>query len=216
MRLKQPGIFFIVSLFAISRFLFVNSAYGYVQPSFSTCLNPQTQIQVSHPDGTHGVPGDTKTYTGSDIVYAESNVLSSSSVMQCLCQTGGGGIQTNWWKASDLSDDEIKVLQTQGWIYIPDGSAWGLDSAVYLAQNTGFSCGSSNQNNTNNSGGSNSSGSSNPSDPGSSSNSGQSSVTQAVLGAFTQLADTGNMVLLYSLLIIGIIASGLGIIIRKK
>lgn len=40
-----------------------------------------------------------------------------------------------------MSQNEISNHIKEGWIYIPDGSAWGLDNAPYLASNSFFICG---------------------------------------------------------------------------
>lgn len=61
-------------------------------PSFPSCVNPTGQVIASYQDGTHGVPGDTNTYTGEDTVYA----LNAEQVVQCLCTSNAEGIQTNW------------------------------------------------------------------------------------------------------------------------
>jgi hypothetical protein len=52
----------------------------------------------------------------------------------------GSGIQTNWWKASSISDDETKELVSLGWTYVPSGGPWGLDPTWYMASNTPYSC----------------------------------------------------------------------------
>jgi hypothetical protein len=36
------------------------------------------------------------------------------------------------------------LLQSQGWISIPNGSDWGLESGQYLAKNDSFVCGGNN------------------------------------------------------------------------
>lgn len=199
-----------------------NPVLAVTAPSFFSCLNAQTTPVIANQSGIHGVAGNTSTFTGSDSVYpgqplsANEDISSASTVVQCLCPDNGQGIQTNWWKVSELSDEDVKVLESQGWIYIPDGSAWGLDAQPYLAQNTNFSC--SNQGNTGVSNGGNGSGNSNSNNSNSGNNSAPvnaSSPVQAVLGAFTQLASTGNIIFLYELFTIGIITTGTAIILRK-
>lgn len=113
-----------------------SNARAQTVPSFSSCVNPQGTLKVSYSQGTHGVPGNINTYTGSDSVYT----LSGDTLLQCLCADNGQGVQTNWWKVSSLTTDEIAVLISQGWTHVPDGSAWGLDQAPYLAQNSNFAC----------------------------------------------------------------------------
>lgn len=111
-------------------------AFAVTKPSFPACANPQGTTKVSYADGTHGIVGSTATYTGKDAVYT----LSDDTVTQCFCSADGVGIQTNWWKASSLTEEEINILKSEGWFYIPAGNLWGLDQAPYVAQNISYSC----------------------------------------------------------------------------
>lgn len=230
-------------LLVIPGILFSPYAFAFDQPSFPSCLNPQGSILAQFADGTHGVPGNTDTFTGSDSVFT----LSSSVVMQCLCPLNGQGIQTNWMKTSELSDPEISILENQGWIYVPSGLVWGLEDVHYLAQNTNFSCQANaalaaaivvtpstspapttsanspgnNQTNTNNSSNNSNANSNNASGNQNSGNSSSSnsSSSPSVLGTNTQqvlgLASTGNIILLYTFLIAGTLFVGLGMLLRK-
>lgn len=108
-----------------------------VRPSFPVCSTPQGLIKADYDSGIHGVPGDSTTYNGSDTVYH----LSESTLTQCLCTTNGKGIQTNWWRISSLSFDEIETLEKLGWVYVPNGSEWGLDEVAYLANSSDYDCG---------------------------------------------------------------------------
>ncbi|MBP9669944.1 hypothetical protein KBD75_00935 [Candidatus Woesebacteria bacterium] len=105
-------------------------------PSFPSCANPQGNVKVSYTDGTHGIVGSGATYTGRDTVYT----LSDDTVTQCFCGADGNGIQTNWWKASSLTEDQVNILKSEGWVYIPAGNLWGLAEAPYLAKNYTYSC----------------------------------------------------------------------------
>ncbi|MBP7927533.1 hypothetical protein KAZ57_00075 [Patescibacteria group bacterium] len=105
-------------------------------PSFPFCQNPQGVVKASYSSGTHGIPGDSANYTGSDAVYT----LTDETLLQCFCAEDADGIQTNWWKVSSLSIQDIEYLESLGWVYIPDGSLWGLDNAPYVAKNNDFSC----------------------------------------------------------------------------
>lgn len=107
-------------------------------PNFPSCANPQGQTKVVYQTGTHGIVGDQNTYTGSDAVYT----LSDQTLTQCFCSVDGKGIQTNWWKTSSITQDEIDVLKNLGWILVPDGTLWGLDEGTYMAKNTTYACGS--------------------------------------------------------------------------
>jgi hypothetical protein len=114
----------------------VKPAFALSLPSFPSCANPQGTTKVSYSEGTHGIVGSGLTYTGKDTVYT----LTDDTLTQCFCGKDGEGIQTNWWKASSLTQDEINILKTSGWVYIPAGNLWGLAEAPYVAQNISYSC----------------------------------------------------------------------------
>lgn len=117
--------------------VFVPSVYAIDGvPAFPSCVSPSGTLQVSYDTGVHGIVGDPSEHVGSDKVY----LLGDSNLVQCFCSTNGAGIQTNWWRVSSLSQDQIDQLAKDGWTYIPDGSAWGLDQTAYMAKNTNFSC----------------------------------------------------------------------------
>ncbi len=105
-------------------------------PNFPSCGSPQGGVVASYNDGTHGIAGSSGTYTGSDAVYQANDI----TLIQCFCSTSGEGIQTNWWKASSLTSDEIKELESEGWTYVPSGTPWGLSDGFYLTLNSGYSC----------------------------------------------------------------------------
>lgn len=106
-------------------------------PDFPSCTSPSGTVKVSYDSGVHGIPGDSGEYIGSDIVYT----VSDTTLIQCFCAVSGSGIQTNWWKDGSISESQTAQLLSVGWIYIPDGSAWGLDPVPYLAKNSNFNCG---------------------------------------------------------------------------
>lgn len=113
------------------------SALAVTVPTFPSCINPQGSVKAKYDSGTHGIAGDMSQYTGNDTVYR----LTDSTLLQCFCPADGSGIQTNWWKAAGLTDQDIAIMKRQGWIYIPNGSLWGLDEAPYLAYNSTYACG---------------------------------------------------------------------------
>lgn len=162
----------------------VSNVRAQTVPSFSSCVNPQGSLKVSYDSGTHGVPGDANTYSGSDSVYT----LSDNTLVQCLCTDNGQGVQTNWWKVSSLTTDEIAVLISQGWVLVPDGSAWGLDQTPYLTQNTSFAC-----------------------FPGTGAPEVLGATTTDVLG----LATTGNAAFILSVILAGITFLGAGSLLNK-
>jgi hypothetical protein len=126
-----------VSLFGLAATLYLSAVptvSANYNSSFGTCLNPQwQQTQLNYGSG-HGVIG-VGSFDGTDTIYQ-----SGSNVMQCLCTASGDGYQTNWMKASDMSQSEIDNYKAQGWIYVPYGDDWGLDKGPYLAQNISYTC----------------------------------------------------------------------------
>lgn len=171
--------FLVISLLAAS---LSPKAEAYVVPTYPSCVAPQGTLKVKYDNGVHGVPGKQNEYRGSDSVYK----LSDETLMQCLCPEDGRGIQTNWWKISSLSDTDIKILEREGWIYIPNGEAWGLDNAPYLAKNVEYSC------------------------------RGQGGITQSATSSILGLASTGNTLFLNSTVIAGLISLLVGFIIKLK
>ena len=131
----------LVFLFAICLLCVVKplQIFAATPPSFPACANPQGIVTSSYPSGSFGIVGKEGNFQGSDTVYK----LSGESLTQCFCSVDGSGVQTNWWKVSSLTSEEINDLIAKGWILVPDGSAWGLDAGPYLAQNANYSCGSS-------------------------------------------------------------------------
>jgi len=107
-----------------------------VVPTFPACSNPQGTVKVSYDEGVHGIPGNPSDYSGSD----EVRILSGNTLFQCFCSINGDGIQTNWWKVSSLSFDQVEYLLDQGWVYVPNGALWGLDEDPYLAHNSPYEC----------------------------------------------------------------------------
>ncbi len=117
---------------------FRNVSAAYTIPVFPTCSNPNGTLKVSYNDGIHGIVGSSAIYTGSDKVYS----LDNGNALQCFCASDNQGVQTNWWKVSSLTQEEIQTLKNLGWYFIPDGAAWGLMEGPYMAQNITYTCGS--------------------------------------------------------------------------
>ncbi|GAB4027731.1 MAG: hypothetical protein Fur0011_6460 [Candidatus Microgenomates bacterium] len=165
-------------------------AYAVDTPNFPSCLSPQGTIRVFYPDGTHGIVGSSQEYVGSDTVYD----LDESTLLQCFCSVDGTGIQTNWWNASSLSEEQVEVLKKEGWFYVPDGSLWGLVADPFVAKNVSYSC-------RNTPAPSPSSSSSNSSSSNSSSSNNSSTSEGDVLG----LAATGDSIVLLALTVLALI-----------
>jgi len=219
---SRIGITLLLAIFGL--FLGVSQVLAVNDPVFPSCANPQGVVTVSYNDGTHGIVGDTIQYTGSDTVYQ----LDPSTLQQCFCSASGQGVQTNWWKISSLDQDQLKVLENEGWIYVPNGALWGLQETPYMAQNSSYACLGNNNNN-------NSSSNYDPQSDGKSDgkSDGQGcgnhdcnthpGQTQAVLGASTGpstdvlgLASTGGSNLPYVLAIAGGVLFLLGIALNIK
>lgn len=181
-----------IKVILLSTFIFLANAGSILAidtPVFPACSNPQGTLIASYDNGTHGVVGGLS-YSGSDKVYK----INDLNLTQCLCSDDGRGIQTNWWKASSLSDDEINILKADGWIYVSTGSVWGLEESAYMAKNIDYSCSSSSSNGT---GGVNTS------------NSGSS------IGQVLGLAFTGNIKLIYAIFALGILLLAYGQILHR-
>lgn len=118
-------------------FFSARPALAVSDPQFPDCPNPGGSVLAQYSDGSHGIPGDSASHSGSDAVYS----LNDTQVVQCFCAPDGTGIQTNWWKQSSLDSDQFNQLVSSGWILVPDGSAWGLASAPYLVRNQTINCG---------------------------------------------------------------------------
>lgn len=211
--------FFIISLvlsFVVSGNL--SKVFAVEVPNFPVCANPQGDVIASYDNGIHGVPGDTTQYTGKDTVYS----VNENQLIQCLCTDNGAGIQTNWWKVSSLTEDQTDILRSEGWILIPNGSAWGLASSKYLAKNINFSCNpptTSVDASTGGAGEGRSDGRSDGLGCASHDCSNQASSQGQVLGASTSvlgLATTGNFAFILSVLLAGMLALSIGLILRPK
>lgn len=170
--------------------------------AFTSCLTPTGIVTANYSDGNHGIVG-MGNKIGKDTVYS----LPNGDSMQCFCGSDGSGIQTNWMKISDLSNDQVKVYENQGWIYVPTGASWGLEDTPYLAQNLNYSCSSSS---TTNSGGGD--GKTDGKTDGKSDNA--SSYVQSARG--TDLASTGNMLFIAEIFAAGVILTAAGIALRLK
>ena len=132
---------FISILLAITFFIQSDSmTMAVTPPDFPSCLNPQGDVKISYESGTHGIVGNNQTYIGSDTVYT----LPDNLLSQCFCSENGEGIQTNWWKVSSLTENEVQQLKNDGWFFVPNGTLWGLQEGSYMAKNSTYACRSQN------------------------------------------------------------------------
>ncbi len=189
-------------LLSIAFLVFAGSAHSEQISEFPSCLSPKGEVIANYDNGTHGIPG-VGSKIGSDAVHLQEN----GKAMQCFCGENGEGIQTNWLNTSNLTQDEIKVLQKEGWIFIPDGTAWGLSEGSYLAKNITYSCKSSS---TTNSGGGD--GRTDGRTDGRSD--GLGSIVQSAQG--TSLASTGNLLFIAETFGAGVLLTLTGILLRRK
>lgn len=167
----------------------VRPTFAVTLPNFGSCLNPQITPSQINTGSNHGVVGSDKPYAGVDTIYK----LPDGNLLQCLCQDNGDGTQTIWFKVSSYSQEEILSLQSQGWIYVPTGTAWGLEDAPYLAKNSNYACKGT--------GGGSSSSNSDSSE----------SSSPSVLG----LATTGNTLVIYGFILAGFVSLFLGLLLKK-
>lgn len=157
-------------------------------PAFPACINPQGEVIASYPSGSFGIVGKVGSFAGKDTVYR----IGDGALTQCFCPVDGNGIQTNWWKVSNLTTEEINEQVAQGWVLVPDGSAWGLEAVPYLALNIDYSCSTGSVQGT--------------------SSLNNSGVGGQILG----LAATGNIESIMILAIFGTLLVTSGVLIRRK
>jgi hypothetical protein len=129
---------YLLSLLMLLSFLAsAGSVRAVNDPPLFSCTAPVGTITSQYNSGIHGIAGSTATYEGSDVVYK----IDENYVLQCFCpSTGSTGIQSNWWKVDTLSDTDRENFIRRGWIFIPDGSRWGLQASPYLVRNAEYSC----------------------------------------------------------------------------
>lgn len=168
----------------------------------ASCLTPVGSVIADYQDGTHGIVGQ-GSMVGKDTVYQ----LPSGNALQCFCSVTAGGVQTNWVKTATLSEDQIKIYQNQGWIFVPSGAAWGLSDEPYLAQNVSFGCLKFPGPQTG------SDGRTDGRSDGQSSNGG-TSIVQAAKGS--NLASTGNILFIIEIFSVGLFMVVIGIILRRR
>lgn len=197
----RRGFYFIV--LAVMFLNMTNFAYANVAPQYPSCVNPQGELIASYDSGVHGIVGSTHTYIGSDKVYR----ISQTQTTQCFCDENTNGIQTNWLKTDQLTEDEIRSLELSGWIIVADGSAWGLDEGQYLAKNSNFSCKSSTDSSSRSTSSSSSSSSSSNGVGGTEIRTVVNNIGGKVLG----LASTGSASHIYSLWLYGLSALTAGV-----
>lgn len=193
-----------VTLTAATAFLtVVTPLFAVEAPEFTSCLTPTGNVIANYANGEHGIV-DEGSRIGEDVVYS----LPGGNAMQCFCGTNGSGVQTNWKQVGEMSSNEIKIYESEGWILVPDGSAWGLSQGAYLAKNINYSCGGGSS--TTNSGGGD--GKSDGRTDGRSD--GLGSIVQSATG--TNLASTGNILFIAEIFGAGVLMTLAGLYMRRK
>ncbi len=114
------------------------SAFALTLPTFPACETPHGSVLASNGQGNHGIAGSNSDHTGTDIVYSVSG---KAQATQCFCGTDSHGIQTDWLNVTGYSDGDLDFLRRSGWVFIPDGKLWGLDSGPYMTHNSNYTCG---------------------------------------------------------------------------
>lgn len=203
---KMSSFFAGAMVFILALGAFSQPAWAVEVPAFPSCANPQGIVKVHYDNGTHGIVGDMKLYQGKDTVYQ----ITADTLTQCFCSTDEMGIQTNWWKLANLSEEDINTLRLDGWVLIPDGSVWGLDAGPYLAKNISSSCKTSSNSSGSSSNGNNSSGST-------SDGTGNAlGASTARIGSVLGFAVTGNMLLILLSSALGVYLLLLWLVLRKR
>src|SRR3989344_9531538 len=182
--------------------VFKGQSHAATPPTFPSCANPQGTVISSNSTVPHGVPGNSNSFNGTDAVFR----IGEDTIVQCLCPSNGAGIQSNWWKINGLTQAEIQVFQSQGWILVSDGAAWGLPAGPYLVQNVAFSC----------PGGGNGGGPGDGRSDGRSDGRGGGSVLGAATGSVLGLATTGNSAFILGVFLIGVTLFFSGLILNHR
>lgn len=172
-----------------------------VEVDSPSCLTPNGRVIADYATGDHGIVGQGNKI-GADKVYSLE-----TGALQCFCGEDGHGIQTNWLNASNLSQDQIKIYESQGWIYVPTGASWGLSDDPYIAKNADYTCHST-------TGGGEGQRPNNPTDGKSDGRTdGAGSIVQAAKGS---LASTGNTLFIIQVFLAGVLLTATGVILNKR
>ncbi|OGM10040.1 hypothetical protein A2159_00345 [Candidatus Woesebacteria bacterium RBG_13_34_9] len=127
-----------IFLLILACFLLPGNVFATNVPEFPSCSNPQGDLKISYVGGEHQIVGETTLRSGSDAVYF---INGYDALLQCFCPSGGDGIQSVWWKIGDMCEEDIESYVNSGWIFVSQGTDWGLAEGSYLAKNTSYSCG---------------------------------------------------------------------------
>ena len=106
-------------------------------PSFPSCqsLYGTAGNIASYSSGPHQIVGN-GIVNGFDNVYSQA----SGNYLQCYCPAEGtSGIQTNWWLADSLSQEDVNHYVSLGWFHV-NGEQWNLGNHMFLAKNSDAVC----------------------------------------------------------------------------
>ncbi len=124
-------------LLLILQLIVVTPVRATSEPQFPSCVVPRGNIKAHYDTGSHGIIGQPQLFVGSDSVYE----VSENTLIQCFCPAEGSeGIQTNWWKIGQVTEDEVNRLKNIGYYYVPTGKVWGLEDTSYVAKNINYVC----------------------------------------------------------------------------
>jgi hypothetical protein len=107
-------------------------------PIYPSCSEfyGQSGDKAHYDSGLHQIVG-AGLLEGADDVYS----LENGNFLQCFCSIDDDtGIQTFWWWANEMTDDERNEHISNGW-HLENGLQWNLTDGLYLAKNADYFCG---------------------------------------------------------------------------
>lgn len=106
-----------------------------INPVFPPCPEGGGIVKEFYPEGWHWILGIEGNQFGADKVFN----IGDNNFIQCYFPPNGTeGIQTNWFAANNLTQEDIDDFVSQGWTFVTEGYAWGLPVQFYLAKNQSF------------------------------------------------------------------------------
>jgi len=128
------GAIVLSTLFVSTKLVFANTIIP-IYPSCSEFFG-QTGDKAHYDSGLHQIVGN-GLVQGSDDVFT----LEDGNFLQCFCSIEDDtGIQTFWWWANDMTQDERDQHVADGW-HLENGLQWNLADGLYLAKNADYFCG---------------------------------------------------------------------------
>ena len=108
------------------------------------CGDIHGTLVAKYPSGWHWIVSFSPNQWGADKV---KNV-GYDNYIQCFCPRKlegfeplfRHGVQTNWLKASNVSNETQQKLLSQDWLWVNNGADFGLAPEPYLAKNIKWDC----------------------------------------------------------------------------